>query len=293
MRMLFAVRKSDVIVTNVFWLPMLLTRLRRGAGKVEVNVNRQPKGQMGLYRRAARIVAVSTAIKDAIVAQRPDVATIVKVIPNPIDTRVFTPPPAPRPPRVTTLIYTGRVHPEKGIHVLLSAFRQLLVEFPHLRLRIIGQRNVAQGGGDEAYQKQLDEQSAGLPVEFVPPIYDRKQLADELRGADLYVYPSLADLGEAMPVAPLEAMATGLVVVVSDMPQFRDYVEPDITGLVFNHHSPDPAAELAAAIRRTLSGECRVTDMRLAAARRAAQFGYDEVATMYLNDFAELLAGKK
>ena len=47
-----------------------------------------------------------------------------------------------------------------------SAFRTLVGEFPHLRLRIIGQRNVAQGGGDEAYQKQLNELAlASAPVE--------------------------------------------------------------------------------------------------------------------------------
>src|SRR5207253_8522157 len=47
--------EADILVTNTFWLPILIRNLRRG--KIYVQVARYPKGQMRFYRRAARLQA--------------------------------------------------------------------------------------------------------------------------------------------------------------------------------------------------------------------------------------------
>src|SRR5207302_35852 len=48
---------ADIIVTNTFWLPILLRHSARG--KIYVHVGRYPKGQMRFYGRAARLQASS------------------------------------------------------------------------------------------------------------------------------------------------------------------------------------------------------------------------------------------
>jgi glycosyltransferase involved in cell wall biosynthesis len=280
---------ADVMVTNTFWLPALLGARRGRAGKVAVHVQRMPKGQLGLYARADRFQAVSRAIAAAIARGRPHYARKTRLFPNPIDTTVFTPPAGgrDRPPR--ELLYAGRVHPEKGLDVLVAAFAQLAPRYSGLRLRLVGPWRIDQGGAGPEYLARLKAAAGGAPVEVAEAVFDRAVFADVLRAADLFCYPSVAEQGEASPVAPVEAMATGLAPVVSALPQFRDTVADAHTGLVFDHRAPNPVAALVTVLDRLLSDSELRARLGAAAARRAAEFSYPLVADLYLADFAELI----
>src|SRR6266436_7053296 len=58
---------ADIIVTNTFWLPILLRSSRRG--HVYVHVARYPKGQIRCYGKAARLQTPSHAGVRAVVAE--------------------------------------------------------------------------------------------------------------------------------------------------------------------------------------------------------------------------------
>lgn len=292
LRMLPLLPAADVTVTNVFWLPAILGVWRRRAGRIVINVARSPKRQMRLYSRVDRLAAVSTAIRQQIFDEYPALDPLVKVLPNPIDTGTFVPPAAPRANgggRV--LLYTGRIHPEKGVHLLVAAFAKVHAAAPDLRLRVIGPQTVEAGGGGEPYLSELREQAKGLPVEFCPPLYGRHELAAALQSAHYYCYPSLAEKGESFGVAPLEAMATGLVPVVSDLSCFRDFITDGRTGLIFDHRCADPAAALASALSKVIDDPGASARIGRAAVEKAAEYGYPQVADLYLNDFEQLLAG--
>jgi len=294
-RMFLKCPRADIVVTNAFWLPAMLSVFKRSAGRISMNVQRVPKGQMWLYGRVDRLSAVSKAIADAIIAERPGLASQVRIIPNPIDLGFFRSPASRNldasAGRGRTIIFTGRIHPEKGIHVLVEAFRSLRAEFPDLKLRLVGPAAVDRGGGGDEYLSKLRSLAGDSPMEILPPIYDRTQLAAALQDASFYCYPSLAEMGEAQPVAPMEAMATGLVPVVSDIPQFRDYLTPGKTGEVFDHRSGNLAANLASSLRRLIADPDRTRRMGEAAASTSQRFGYEQVASHYLADFQELLGG--
>jgi len=292
-RMFLKCPKADIVVTNAFWLPTMLASFKKSAGKISMNVQRVPKGQMGLYRKVHRLSAVSKAISDAIIKERPEIASQVRVIPNPIDLFYFKPP-ANRDysgglGQGRTVVFTGRIHPEKGIHVLVEAVGLLRAEFPDLKLRLIGPSSVDRGGGGDEYVERLRTLAAGAQVEITPPIYDRAALAQALSDATYYCYPSLAEQGEAQPVAPMEAMAAGLCPVVSDIPQFRDYLTPGVNGEVFNHRTGSLASNLAESLRSVIASPARAKSMGDEAARTAQRFGYEQVASQYLSDFYELL----
>ncbi len=245
---------ADILVTNAFWLPVLALRFARKAGNIVVNVARFPKGQLWLYRGVARLSAVSTAVHDAIIEQDPKASPVTRVVPNPINTAAFVPPKVERsfdPPR--TIVYTGRVHPEKGLHVLIEAFSRLHAKFPDLKLRIMGATAIEAGGGGEVYVQRLRSLAGDRPVELAPAIYDRTALAQALQQAHYYCYPSLAERGESFGVAPLEAMATGLVTVVSGLGCFRDFVEDGVSGFVFDHRGADPVGNLTAVMERIIA----------------------------------------
>src|SRR5690606_9105502 len=132
-----------VVVTNTFWSPVLLSPRRHGP--LWVHVQRYPKGQMALYRRAARLQTVSRVIADAMVRQSPSCRSRVCIIPNPLPTLVE---PAGHPVRDPNLVlFVGRVHPEKGIDLLIRAALDAHRKNPSLRFRIVGPSEARYGGG--------------------------------------------------------------------------------------------------------------------------------------------------
>ena len=72
LRALSILPESDVIVTNTFWLPILLWQ---ATAKIYVHVGRFPKGQMRFYGRAARLQAPSRAVAEAIESEAPNLSS--------------------------------------------------------------------------------------------------------------------------------------------------------------------------------------------------------------------------
>lgn len=296
-----ALPAADVLVSNTFWLPLL--PLAASRGKVYVNVNRFPKGQIRFYRRAARLQAVSGAVLAAMRAEAPALADRMTVVPNPLpeppDADDAVADAAPRAPEV---LYAGRIHPEKGVGVLIEAFARFLrgpgADAAPWRLALVGPWEQRLGGGGESYRRELTAQAAalGLPagrLEWAGFLADPGELAARYRRAALFVYPSRADRGESFGLAPLEAMARGCPTVVSYLACFRDFIVDDRTGRVFDHRGADPAGALAGLLREVLLAPAE-TRRRLGRAGlvRAREFSREAVATRFLEDFAEVLREK-
>lgn len=279
--------KSDVIVTHTFWLPILLKNSK--CGRVCVNVQRYPKGQMRFYRHVARLQAVSNATKDAIIEQYPAGKHLVRVLPNHLDDSWF----APIESSVRDLnriLFVGRVHPEKGIDLLLKAFAKVGQGGENARLTIVGPWDAKAGGGGDAYYRSLNvlASNEGVKVEWKGPIYDLDNLIREYDQSSVFVYPSLADRGETFGVAPLEAMARGCRTVLSDLPCFQDFSQDGANCIVFSRHG-NPVQNLADAIEKAL-GPHESDVMRRSAIDSARRFHLDHVSDMYLEDFRELCA---
>ena len=294
LRTMAALPQADVTVTNCFWLPALLRLARRSrVGALNVHAQRFPKGQFSLYRGADRVSTVSEAIASAIREQSPALAPVIRVIPNPVDIAVFTPEgPTRRAAGTRTILFTGRIHPEKGLDILVRAYVLIRRERPDVRLCLVGPSEVPRGGGGPQFVERLTSLAGEAPIEFRPNIADPAELALTLRSCDVYCYPSVAYFGEASPVAPLEAMACGAVTVVSDLPQFGGYVEEGVTGLTFPREAPDADARLAACLASVLDDPRLAERLRTAGVERARSLSVDRVAEMHLEDFEGLVVNR-
>ncbi len=285
-RALRAAPDGDVIVTNSFWAPLLAARRH---GKIYVSVERMPKGQMRLYRRAARLRACSQAVAQGIVQEAPALADRVIAIPNPLP---FKPVGAiDWAAKREEILYVGRIHPVKGVELLLTAFSRAKQNGqlgPGWRLTFAGPAEAAKGGGGVEWWQAVLAKSARADVQWVGPIYDIDQLNGLYQRARIMAYPTLDAAGEAMPIAPLEAMAWGCIPVVSALACFRDYVRPDENGIVFDHAAPDPAAALGEALAKSAkpAGELLA---RLAPGVRTT---HDLTATArrFLEDFRQIVS---
>jgi len=285
---------ADVTVTNSFFLPLVLPH--RKAGKIYVQVGRYPKRQMGLYGRADRIQAVSHAVAEAIVEQTPGAAKKVVTIGYAIPDIYFDGSGKSR--RRKTIVFVGRLAREKGLDLLLKAFARLQREasLPSLEewtLRIVGPHETSQGGDGEEYLHELKTLAAdiGPACEFVGPVFNQQSLAAEYHDATVFVYPSRAETGEALPLAPLEAMGAGCAAVVSKLRCFDDYIENGVSGLIFDHRSGQPEVELAAALRRLIEDPALAERIAAAGNRNAQNFSAQVIAEKMLDDFRAIVAG--
>jgi len=282
---------ADILVTNDFWAPALAARFRRSSGAVVLSAGRFPKGQYGLYPRAARIVAISSAVREAIAAEQPALAARTVVIPLPVELDRLRSRPIAAPGSKRTLLYVGRIHPEKGIELLLRAFMGLQVRFPDWGLKLVGPVREAEGGGGEGFAGALRELSRGAAVDWREAVWDPEALAAIYASGDLFCYPSLAEYGEAFGVAALESMAAGVPPVVSDLGCFRDFVRDGENGWVFDHRSSGAEAALAGVLAHAMANEPLRERVGRAARREAERFGFAAIAGEYLAEFDRVLRG--
>lgn len=137
----------------------------------------------------------------------------------PLDLDLFTPSPTPRPAdRPLTLISTGVPSLRKGTPYLLEAFRNLRKSHHKARLLLTGPPHPS--------LKPLMNRWNDLPIDWAPSL-PHSQLVERLRGADIFVLPSLE---EGLARTACEAMACGLPVVLTPNTGASDLVVPGTNG---------------------------------------------------------------
>jgi glycosyltransferase involved in cell wall biosynthesis len=286
-----ALPAADILVTNTFWLPMLVRDTSRGL--VYIHVQRGPKGQMRWYAHAARLLAVSRAIADAIIKEAPQLRAKVRVIPNALPLRIAGDGNAARS---RTVLFVGRVHPEKGLELLIRAWCALAPDLlADWKLEIVGPAESHFGGGGKEFHEALQAIASRTPaeIEWAGPVFNDGELTERYRAATLFIYPSVAETGEALPLAPLEAMANGCIPIVSGLSCFTDYIRDGATGFVFDHRTANPEQTLTRRLDELLrKPAAELARVAAAGQAKAAEFAAGPVADQYLSDFESLLAPK-
>lgn len=156
------------------------------------------------------------------------------------------PPPPPAEPRLLSL---SRLHPMKGIEVLLQAVAAARAAVPELRLEV---------AGDGPLEEEL-RRVAPDGVEFLGRVSPVAPLLD--RNAVLVV-PSRH---EGLGMVALEAMAHGRAVIATSVGGLPELVVDGETGLIVPPHD---AAALSRAIIELAGDPARVRAMGAAARRR-------------------------
>jgi glycosyltransferase involved in cell wall biosynthesis len=238
------------------------------------------RGQRALarlaYERADLVCPVSEDLgrRLAVVAPR----ARLRAVPNPVDTDVFHPAsPVPssagRPARILAV---ARLHERKGIDHLLHALTRVRED----------RAAVLDIAGDGPDRRSLEDLAAGLGLGGVVSFLGMREhaaVADLMRRADLLVLPSLA---ENLPTVVLEAHASGLPVVATDVGGTREAVDARAGHVV----ATGDAGALADAIGAVLACD---HDHGAIADRARARYGYDAIAARWDAIYREVLAARE
>jgi glycosyltransferase involved in cell wall biosynthesis len=155
------------------------------------------------------------------------------------------------------VLFLGRLHPKKGLDLLLPAFARLSGD----SLLVVA------GPGEEGYRLRLKEESSRLGIAGRVVFTDMLLGSDKLAAfadADLFVLPSYQ---ENFGIAVAEAMAAGLPVVISD----RVNIHAEVTAAGAGGVVPTDTAALAAELARWLDDP----DRRRQAGASARAYAYD------------------
>jgi glycosyltransferase involved in cell wall biosynthesis len=249
---------------------------------------------MLLYSRADRLQAISVAVAEEIVRQAPNLSPKVVTIGYPVPDDYFSLNSVQQ--RKKVILFVGRVAREKGVHLLIESFATMLkrrapADISEWKLRIVGPHDIAHGGDGVEYLSELVRlaQPLGSSCSLAGPIFDKEQLIMEYQAASVFAYPSLAESGEAFGLAPLEAMAAGCAVVVSNLRCFDDFVEDGLTALKFDHRCSDPQASLTAKLALLLKDPKVIEGIGKNGNMAALKFRTSAIANRMLDDFESLL----
>lgn len=116
-------------------------------------------------------------------------------------------------------VYVGRLGVEKNLHLMAAAYRQLREHRSDAHLILVG---------DGPYRRELAELLRGLPVTFTGFLAG-KPLSCAIASADVKLFPSTTD---TWGNAPLEAQASGLPVIVSDVGGPAELMHHGVTGFM-------------------------------------------------------------
>ncbi|OUO19571.1 glycosyltransferase family 4 protein [Bacteroides sp. An322] len=287
LRALVKLKNCDILILNTFWTPILCILFKWKYKKCIYNVARFPKGQFKFYCFVNQFSCVSLAVSRALAYELGKNDRIVMVN-NPVELKDFKFTPEKEGCKFI-IMYHGRVHPEKGLHLLFAAVNELYNKYSNLQLKIVGATNIEDGGGGEKYVEKLKNIAPLVPIEWINAINDPKKIALELASCNLYCYPSIADQGETFGVAPLEAMAIGRTVIVSNLECFKDFIEDGKSGFIFDHHSKNSVQELSLIIEDLINNSQLRQLVGKNASEKAKQFSVEAIASQYLNNFNQIL----
>lgn len=197
----------------------------------------------------------------------------VEIIPNGIDTDRFSPavdPIAKYRDGVITILFVGRMDPRKGAKFLFAALPYLEGQLERYRILVVG------SGWMKRYYHAHIPMHLQHRVEFAG-FASPAELPHYYRSADIYCSPATGN--ESFGIVLLEAMASGLPVVASDIPGYRHVLQSGQQGLFARPRDPEDVAR--AIVRLAKSPDERLA-MGQAGRKRAQEFDWRSVTQRIL-----------
>jgi phosphatidylinositol alpha-mannosyltransferase len=206
-----------------------------------------------------------------------------RVVPNGVDPARFHPR-GPELPGLAsdapTILSVGRFYPRKGVPILLRALPRIAAAVPGVRLLIVG-------GGPRGPWYRMLARRAPCEVRFLGEL-PREDVPRAYRTADVFVAPSTGS--ESFGIVHLEAMASGVPIVASDIEGYREVLDPGREALLFPNRDADGLAD---AVIRVLQDRELARTMAATGRRKAEQYSWAEIARRLEALYLELVGRER
>lgn len=236
-----------------------------------------------ILKKAAKIIAVSKMEYDQAIS-RGVAADKIKIIPNAIDLSLI--PSIVKgsfrkkyeiKDREKVILFLARIHPIKGVDLLVRAFAELCKTMNDVKLVIVGP--------DDGYLATLRKMIGYFHLEgkvlLTGPLYEKEKYA-AYSDSDIYVLPSKYDI---FAITILEAFACGLPVIITENQGLAEYVK-DRAGEVIRYNWQD----LMRALEKLLGNNEKKREYgRNAKIMVNEYFNWDKIIDLYEEAYLEVL----
>ena len=225
----------SIIAGALLRKPSLLKLASSGRGGDIQRARRTLWGRVFLYmaKKASRIVMVSTTVKQELMAESVNPEKLCPIS-NGVDLNSCNSSAAKsqarkvlKLPERKTVIYTGRLSPEKGVDFLVRSFARVKQSL-NCQLIII-----ADGPEKKNILQVIDRSGVSDAVLVIPTVDD---VTPYLKAADLFILPSQF---EGLSNSLLEAMACALPVISTRVGGSIDIIESGVNGLLVAYNNED------------------------------------------------------
>jgi glycosyltransferase involved in cell wall biosynthesis len=263
----------------------VVSRIKKIPYIAHVHIDADPSGPFGfllgpykkvflghVLKSASKIICLSDSQRAIIVKKYSVCAENVVSLRNGVDDSYFVKRTIQKKD-IPTILYVGRLTSQKNVPRLIEAY-SLLKE--KAQLRIVG---------DGEDRNKVEQLIKGLKLSSVTLVGTKsgKELIEEYKNADVLAVPSNKEGGA--PLVILEALATGLPVVVSDVYGIRELLG-DTVLLV-----PDPSPEnFANALEKVLSSVDLQQELSCKAAEKIKSFRWDTIVNELERIYEEVLS---
>jgi len=142
----------------------------------------------------------------------------------------------------SVLVSTRKFHEVYNPATIIRAMKRVSKDHPQVLLRFVGE-----GPLRKRFETSVDQLGLQTNVEFLGSLREG-DVVKILSEADLYLSTSLSD---SASIALLEAMAVGLLPIVSDIAGNREWIADGVNGFLVDPHDSDAlAAKITLALKR-------------------------------------------
>jgi glycosyltransferase involved in cell wall biosynthesis len=156
-------------------------------------------------------------------------------IPNGVDLSKFDAYPNKKE-KYFKILFVGRIHPQKGLIILINAVKELKQVLREKNVQIVV---VGDGEQKESLLHQIHELKIENLFEFKGEKYG-EDLIKEYKSSDIFILPSLY---EGFPLTVLEAWASKIPVLTSDVGELPYIIQNDYNGWVFENKNIEDLKE--------------------------------------------------
>lgn len=218
-----------------------------------------------ILSRMDAVIAVSPTLKKRIEEMGVPQEKL-SYISNGVDTGEFYPAPVdfPIPKRI---LWVGRMSKEKGLDVLIKAMKEILREVPQAQLTLVGD-----GPEREVIEQMIEEYHLTRHI-YLEGFQSHREVSKYFRESHIFVLPSIR---EGFPLVILEALASGLPCVASNVGGVKVVIEEGLNGYLV---SPSNAEELSRKVVKLLKSVAVVKKMGERAREKiVAHYSWDKIA---------------